>query len=350
MRGALLVVGMLSIGSAAWAQPTGEDPEPAPDPVAQPAANDPAVAKKWLSAAQTLMQKGDALAKQGKAGEAKTSYENAVTAFAKAIEAGEAIELRLQVAIALEKAGDFPGAMEHCKALVNTQDVKPDVVKKAQAKLDELSMKVGLVMLAVTPDGTSIAIGGKQVAEAPMAEPIVLMPGTHIVSFAAVGFQPKDLELKIEAGSETERKVTLEPVPMVTNQPEADVLPTGPVAEAAKPSMLPLYVGGGATIGLVMLSAVGGIVAIGYHGQYEDAVLPTERADLRSKVKTWALVADLSLVGAVGAAAFTTYWYMYKYRPAQRALAERQAGLGPKVDVVPWVQSDAGGLTAVGVF
>jgi hypothetical protein len=119
--------------------------------------------------------------------------------------------------------------------------------------------------------------------------------------------------------------------------------------EPPKPSMLPIYVGGGATVGLVLLATVTGIVAIGYHDNYEKSVLPDEREDNRSSGKAFALTTDLALLGAVGAAAFTTYWYMAKYRPAVEAQAERHA-LGPKVDVVPWVLSDAGGLTAVGSF
>lgn len=357
MRGqrlALIVVSTLGMKSAALAQPAEGDIEMPEEPAAPEegeavVVKDPKVAKKWMQAAHTLMQKGDQLTKQGKTAEAKTSYENAATAYGKAIEAGDDLSLHLQLALAHEKAGDLAAAMKHARVVIAAQGIKPDVAKKAQAKLDDLSMKVGLVTLTIEPDGTAVLIDGKQVGEAPLVEPLVFTPGTHVVAFSAVGFQPKDLELKIEAGSESERKVVLEPVPIVTKQvqPEEEVEEAPP--PAPRPSLMPIYVGGGATLGLAMIATVTGIIAVGKHGAYEDSVSPTERADLRSSGKTLALVTDLCLVGAIGAAAFTTYWYMVKYRPVASALAEREAR-GPKVDVVPWVQLDAGGLAAVGSF
>jgi hypothetical protein len=328
-------------------QPPADDAPPAPD---EPPAvvKDPKVAKKWLAAASTLVKQGDKLTKQGKTDEAKTSYGNAVVAYGKAIEASDDISIQLSLATVLDKSGDIVGAMKACKVVLAAQGVKPDVLKKAQTKLDDLSMKVGIVTLAITPEGTAITMGGTPIGEAPLTEPIVLPPGTHVLTLTAVGYQPKDLELKIEAGSETDRKVDLEPIPMVTKPAEPELVPEKP-AEPSGPSKLPLYIGGGATVGLVLLATVTGIVAIGYHGNYEKSVLPDERADNRSSGKAFALTTDLALLGAAGAAAFTTYWYVVKYRPAARITAERQA-VGPKVDVVPWVQSDAGGLTAVGSF
>jgi hypothetical protein len=251
------------------------------------------------------MKKGDALAKQGKAAEAKTHYENAATAYQKAIEASDdGTALQLQLANAFDKAGDAIGAMQVLK-VVAAQTAKADLASKAQTKLDELSMKVGIVTLSITPEGTSISIGGKPVGEAPLSEPLVLMPGAHTMSFTAVGYQPKDVEIKVEAGSESERKIELEPVPMVTQPVTTADVDTAAPAEPKAPSLLPIYIGGGATIGLVLIGTVTGIAAIGKHGQYDDSVSQNERTDLRSSGKTLALVTDLCLVGAIGAAAFT---------------------------------------------
>jgi hypothetical protein len=353
-RLALIVGASLCFGSQAFAQPAdGEiemegdppapttDQPPADDAQPAPVVKDPKVAKKW-------QQAGDQLTKQGKP-EAKQQYENAVTAYQKAIEASDDVSLNYQLALAEDKAGMTPEAMKHLKLVTAAKGVKPAIMKNAQAKLDELSMKVGIVMLAITPEGTQISIEGKQVGEAPLTEPLVLMPGTHKVTFAAVGFQPKDVDLKIEAGSESERKIALEPVPVVAKPQveEAEPVPTAPVAG---PTKLPLYIGAGATGALVLTATVTGIMAISKHGTYTDAnATPAERADAQSSGKTLAHVTDICLVGAVAAGAFTAYWYQYKYRPQARALAERQQAQA-KVDVVPWVQPEAGGLVVAGSF
>lgn len=341
----------LSGDTPAQDPPASEPPAEAPAeaPAEPPVVKDPKVARKWLRAATTLMTKGDQLTRQGKAEEAKTNYVNAVTAYTRAIEAGDDTSLHYNIALALEKAGDLPTAMKHLNTVLAAADIKPDVLKKAQAKLDELLMAVGIVKLAITPDGTAVSLGGQPIGDAPLPEPLVLMPGNYLVTFEAVGFQPKDLELKVEAGSETERTIALDPVPIVTKPQAPEPLPEIVKPEPARPSLLPIYIGGGATLGLAMVATITGIMAVGKHGDYVDATSPVAREDARSSGKALALATDLCLVGAIGAAAFTTYWYMYRYRPEERALAERQA-LRSKVDVVPWVQSDAGGLSAVGSF
>jgi len=230
------------VSSRALAQDAGEPPPDDAAAASEPAppVKDPKVVKTWQSAGDTLVKKGDALTKQGKTDEAKTSYENAVTAYAKAIDAAvDASALQLSMALAQDKAGDTPGALKTLKALLAVQGLKADLAKKAQARQDEMSMKVGTVALAITPEGTTVSVGGKQVGEAPLPEPLVLPPGTHVVSLAAVGYQPKDVELKIEAGSESERKIDLEPVPVIV-KPAEPLDEVAPPKAPSGPSKLPL--------------------------------------------------------------------------------------------------------------
>jgi hypothetical protein len=329
------------------------DAPPAETPPAdQPVVKDPKVAKKWLQAGDLLVKNGDKLTKQNKPDEAKVQYTNAVTAYQKAIEASDDLSLNWQLANAEDKAGDVPSAMTHLKALNAAPNIKPDIIKKSTAKLDELSMKIGLLTLTVTPDGTQISINGKQVGEAPMTDPLVLMPGAVTVSFSAVGYQPKDVEFKIEAGSESERKIALEAVPIVTKPVDTDIAPEPePEKPKTRDPMLPVYIGAGATGALLITATITGIIAVGDHSTYVDPkATNAERADAQSGGKTMAAITDVCLVGMLGAAAFTSYWYLYKVRPQQRAMAERQASNRSKVQVVPFVQPEAGGFVAVGSF
>jgi hypothetical protein len=76
-----------------------------------------------------------------------------------------------------------------------------------------------------------------------------------------------------------------------------------------------------------------------------------DRLDARDNGKLFAHVADITLVGTLGAAAFTGYWYWFKVRPAMAAqgaggAAEKQA----KVEVVPWVEPGATGFVVGGQF
>jgi hypothetical protein len=46
------------------------------------------------------------------------------------------------------------------------------------------------VTLAVSPEGALISLAGTELGKAPLAEPLILMPGTYTLSFQADGFQP----------------------------------------------------------------------------------------------------------------------------------------------------------------
>jgi len=332
-----------SAGSAAAGSAVAPTPPPTGD---QPVVKDPKAAKKWLGAAQTLVQKGDAFTRQNKPVDAKSQYENAVTAYEKAIETGDDPSVYLQLAAVEEKMGTLAAAYKHLKVLVDPKTgAKPDVVKKGQSKLDEISTKVGLVTLTVTPDGTSISLGGKVIGEAPMTEPLVFDAGAYTLTLAAVGYQPKDVELKVEPGSESDRKIALEPLKVVP-KPIGEEEPDHPIEGPKEPSILPIYVGAGATVGLVLIATVTGISAISQHGTYTDPQTSSlDRKDAQSSGRTLAHVTDICLVGALAAGAFTTYWYAYKWAPQMKALGKDHWLL-----IGPWASNGAGGAVVSGSF
>ena len=108
------------------------------------------------------MAKGDYYTSHNRPADAKPQYENAITAYQKAIEAGDDVSIYYALALVEDKLGGTPAAYQHLKLVVAAESgVRADIQKKAQAKLDEVSGKVGLVTLHVTPDGTAISISGK---------------------------------------------------------------------------------------------------------------------------------------------------------------------------------------------
>ena len=327
-------------------------PEPAPeielepDPVAPTDApvKDPKLAKKLLQAGVKAIAKGDAYVKRNKPDDATAQYETAVNAFRKSIELGTDVNVHYELANALAKLGKFVDSYRALRVVMKAQGVKPDVMKKATAKLDQVSAEVGMVVLALKPDGATVSLAGTEIGKAPLEEPLVLMPGTYTLAFAAEGYQPREIELKIEAGSESERSIELEETPIV-------VAPVKPREERPieapppppPPSKRMLYLGGGVTLGLVAIGTITGIVAVGRHGTFtSDDATDSEREDARSSGKTLALTTDLCLIGALAAGGFTAYHYFFKYRPALRKQREAGDKLSTKVDLVPWVQPAAG--------
>jgi hypothetical protein len=208
------------------------------------------------------------------------------------------------------------------------------------------------VTLTITPAGASITLGGSEIGPAPLSEPLVLMPGTYTLSFQADGFQPKEAEIKVEPGSEVERAIELDPVKVI-------VEPVKPVAEepvlADKPvpaSPLPLYVGAGVAGAGALGTTIFGILAIHQHSTFTSASgSQLDREDARTNGRRFALISDVSLATAVVAAGVTAYWYFTKYRQEPRKPDERHPPpVDAKLDVVPWVQPQSGGVTIAGWF
>ncbi len=341
----------------------------APAPAAPPAdddgeppavVKDPKLAKKLASAALQFAQKGDYSAKRSKPDEAKAFYEQAAAAYLKAIETGDDTNLYFDLAVVEEKLGKLDLAVRHLRVVTTAKaGVKPDVVKKAQAKYDDLSMQVGLVTLQVDQDGTTVSVAGTVLGKSPFTEPLVFMPGAYKLSFESDGYQPRDVEIKVEAGSEAERKISLEPIKIVVappRDPDTGEVTVETPTVAGPPSKLPLYIGGGVTAVAFGAFVVSGILAVGEHGTFtgEDSTR-NERLDAQASGKNYALFSDIMLGTTLVAAGFTTYWYLFKYRKgnAKPADSSPNSPLAPtmsKVDVVPWVQPSASGLSVAGTF
>ncbi len=327
----------------------------APEPTAQ--VKDPRAAKKWLAAGQLLMHKGSYLASRNRPDDAKPQFENAVTAFVRAIEAGDDLNVYFDLAGAEDKLGKTDDAVKHLRLVVNAKaGIRPDVAKRATARLDELLTKVGLVTLIVAPDGTSITLGGIEVGTSPLSGPLVLMPGTYTLSFQADGFQSNEAELRVEPGSESERVIQLEPVKVIVEPVRpapADVVPED---KPPPRSPLALYIGAGLTGLAVVGASVCGVLALREHATLTRASSSaTEREDAQANGKLLAHITDASLATAVVAAGLTAYWYFYRYKQhrgnSSKSPQERHPPpVETKLDVVPWVQPQSGGVTIAGWF
>lgn len=341
-------------GSAA-----GGESAPADDGEPPAVVKDPKLAKKLASAAVQLVQKGDYSTRRNKLDEGKSFYEQAAAAYLKAIETGDDLNLYFDLAAVEEKLGKVDLAVHHLRVVTGAKaGVKPDIQKKAQAKYDDLSMQIGLVLLQVEQDGTTVSVGGAVVGKSPFTEPLVFMPGAYKLSFESDGYQPKEVEIKVEAGSEAERKIELEPIKIVVAPPRTPGTEetTESPAVVRPPSKLPLYIGGGVTVVAFGAFIVTGILAVSEHGTFVgDDSTRNEREDARASGQNYALFSDVMLGTTIVAAGFTTYWYLFKYRKANEKQADGSSAspLAPtmsKVDVVPWVQPSASGLSVAGTF
>jgi hypothetical protein len=337
--------------------PIEDEPQSPDDPSAPTTPTiDKAEARRFLAAGDTLIKKGDRLTRRKRTVEAGDHYERALLSYQRAFDLSQNEHVYYPIAIAEERLGKTVDAIKHYRIVIAATGFPAKTLADAQKRLDALLMTVGQVTIAVEPAGAAIVLDGHPIGKAPLPEPLIIEPGVYVLSLTADGFEPAEVKLTIEPGSESERTFKLEAVPVVVEKPKVAPPPPPPPAPPP-PSRTLLWVGAGGTIALVAIASLTGSLALGKQSDFEDTSLSeTERDDAASSGKSLALVTDVCLVGAAATAAVTTYYYFKIYRPKARDRERKQKAVDAfhdefsKVRVVPWVQPASAGLSVTGVL
>jgi hypothetical protein len=110
---------------------------------------------------------------------------------------------------------------------------KKDLIKKAQAELDELRARVGSIVVEA-PGGVTLLLDGKEVGAAPLPRPLVVAPGDHPLEARAEDGRVVKKTVRVTAGDET--RVALElpalPPPEPTPPPPDPSPPADPIGDA----------------------------------------------------------------------------------------------------------------------
>jgi hypothetical protein len=309
-----------------------------------PAPN-PAEARRWMAAGDSLMKKGDSFARRGKTADAQSQYERALLSYTKAFELSTNPQLYYAIAVAEERLGKQADALVHYRRVTQLVTTNPELVELATQRLGALSAKLGLFTATVEPAGAVLSIDGNPIGTAPMEEPAVLVPGTYTLVVTADGYHPLEIKLEIEAGSESVRTFKLESVAVMFEKPKEAPRPVSEADRPRRPSRLVLWIGGGVTLALAGVATTTGALALTRHNTFVDpAASPAARDSARKSGKTLSVATDVCLIGAVAAAAFTTYWYFGVHRPRLRSFHRKTEEQRGEVAVIPWIQSSTGGV------
>ncbi|HTJ44876.1 MAG TPA: PEGA domain-containing protein [Kofleriaceae bacterium] len=324
---------------------------PPPPPPDDPKAK--AEARKLIDGGDQFIKKGDYLEKKGKHDQALEMYQRALAAYEKAYDLVANAQIYFAIAGAEEKLGHWLDAANHYKKmLAEAADMKPALKDAATQRLEAAKAYLGQITLTVTPDGTHVSVEGKDIGTSPLTEPLILEPGEYTLGFTHDGYTPTEQKIKLEAGSESERTFTLQPIPVVVEKPRPPPPPPAPPPTISK---TPLYVGAGITAAFGVTALVTGIVAVKKHGTYvDDSLDPMTREAARTSGKHFALACDLTMVGALAAGGYTAWWYLKKYKPKMHELESEPPPSDGAPDaslwLAPMISDDAGGMIMGGRF
>ena len=99
-----------------------------------------------------------------------------------------------------------------------------------------LRSMVGEIRVAVGPSGATVALDGQDVGAAPLAKPLLVAPGKHLVAATAAGYATESREVMVTAQSETQVTLSLE---RPAAEPPATAAAPPPRAEMQPPPAAP---------------------------------------------------------------------------------------------------------------
>lgn len=321
------------------------------------AAQDDEAAKR--EAAQLLgegdkhFQRGDYYARRDRQDSALEEYQKALAKYEQAFDLYPSPKIYYPIAQAEEKLGRWREAIRHYRQLIEeAEDISDEVRGAAINRIDEVMQHVVMLALIIEPDGATVTIDGEVVGESPISEPLILQPGEHTIAVTAEGHTPYEITEELSAGEQAQRTIELDQMPVLVEKPKPR--PPRPVVVPGVDKTR-LWVGLGATGALATLATVTGLVAVSKHGTFSDESLEMgDRLAARDSGKSYAVLTDVLWVAAIGAGAYTAYYYYGTYKPEvqarDRQQREREASRAHRIWMTPYASERGAGVAVGGRF
>jgi hypothetical protein len=191
-------------------------------------------------------------------------YRKAKSSLAAAWALVKSWDIAVNLGTAELKLGQHRDAAEHLAWGVREGSIKvgetDEAVIKSRGLLAQAAMRVGTVKLSVDQPGATVLVDDKFVARSPLADPLYVEPGAHVISAHPndSGAGPVDVHIQIGAGEVQDRFLRLRlpgpesPSPLGTSDQPADA-----GAKSMKARTI-VAIGGG------LLTAVAAGVALAY--------------------------------------------------------------------------------------
>jgi tetratricopeptide (TPR) repeat protein len=287
---------------------------------------------------------------EGEKAFAAGDFSAAHTGYAKANELIPSAHAAYWAAKSLDQGGKTDDAIKAYEALLadpGASKIGDDKLGDAQTRLATLKASlVGEITVSTLPATATVSVDG--VAQ-PGPPPVVLKlaPGPHKLGFTAEGFDAKEVDLQVQAGTKVEQKVELQQhaalLPPLAAEPVVAPAPLPPPPEPEKHSKVPAYVTLGIAAGGAIVGTIFGVQALQSKSDF-DKTPTTKSAD---DTERNALIADMAF-GVAVTLGVTGIVLLTSSDDAPDAPKAATLHLPPKSTfrVVPYVGRESGGAAA----
>jgi len=320
---------------------------------AKPAAAKAAASAKPVVAKAPDKKTRDAARKaygEGEKAFAAGDFAAAYAGYAKANELIPSAHAAYWAAKSLDQGGKTDDAITAYEALLadpGANKIGDDKLGDAQTRLATLKASlVGEITVSTLPATATVSVDG--VAQ-PGPQPVMLKlaPGPHKLSFTAEGFDAKEVDLQVQAGTKVEQKVELQQHALAPAPPAAEPVvapaPLPPPAAPEKHSKVPAYVTLGIATGGAIVGTIFGVQALQSKSDF-DSNPTTKSAD---DTERNALIADMAF-GVAVTLGVTGIVLLTSSDDAPDAPKAATLHLPPKPTfrVLPYVGRESGGAAA----
>jgi hypothetical protein len=141
------------------------------------------------------------------------SYREALAAFLHANDVAPRASIQRNIAQCHRDLKDFASAYDAYQALLTKYGATMSAADKRsiQRAIDELGMLTGTVRIGVTDAGAAIAVDGHDAGASPLAAPVRVNLGPHVVTVTKAGFETLQKEVKLSGGDEARVDGPLQP-------------------------------------------------------------------------------------------------------------------------------------------
>jgi hypothetical protein len=233
---------------------------------------------------------------EGEKAYAAGDFTAAYTGFSKANELIPSAQATYWATKSLDQAGKSDDAIKGYEALLadpNVAKIGDDKLADAQSRLAALKAAlVGEITVSTTAPGAVLLVDGAP-QPGPLPTVLKLSPGPHKLTLTAEGYDAKEVDLQVQAGTQVQQSIEMLPhsapppvVPVAVAA--AEVAPPPPPPE--KQSKVPAYVTLGIAAGGAVVGTIFGVKALSAKSDFNNNPT-TEHAD---DTERNALIADMA--------------------------------------------------------
>ncbi len=141
------------------------------------------------------------------------SYREALAAFLHANDVAPRASIQRNIAQCHRDLKDFASAYDAYQALLSKYGatMSPTDKRSVQRAIDELAMLTGTVRIALNDPGAAVTVDGHDAGTTPLAPPVRVNLGSHMVIVTKAGFETLQKEVKLSGGDEARVDGPLQP-------------------------------------------------------------------------------------------------------------------------------------------